>query len=43
MKLNINIEEQSLLHFACGKLLEDKGLSDYAKEQLVNLILKLVK
>jgi hypothetical protein len=25
-------EERSLLHFACGKLLEDKGLSNYAKD-----------
>ena len=41
--MKFNIEEKSLLHFACGKLLEDKGLSDYAKEQLVNLMVKLVK
>jgi hypothetical protein len=43
MKLEINKEEQSLLHFACGKLLEDKGLSNYAKEQLVSLMERLLK
>lgn len=41
--MKLNIEEQSLLHFACGKLLEDKGLSDYAKEQLISLMRRLVK
>ena len=41
--MKLNIEERSLLHFACGKLLEDKGLSDYAKGQLVELMVKLVK
>jgi hypothetical protein len=41
--MKLNIEERSLLHFACGKLLEDKGLSDYAKEQLVSLMRRLLK
>ena len=41
--MKFNIEERSLLHFACGKLLEDKGLSDYAKSQLISLIKRLLK
>jgi hypothetical protein len=41
--MKFNIEERSLLHFACGKLLEDKGLSDYAKSQLISLMNRLVK
>jgi len=41
--MKFNIEEQSLLHFACGKLLEDKGLSDYARSQLISLMKRLIK
>ncbi len=41
--MKLNLEERSLLHFACGKLLDDKGLSDYAKEQLVSLMRRLIK
>lgn len=41
--MKFNLEERSLLHFACGKLLDDKGLSDYAKEQLVSLMNRLLK
>ena len=41
--MKLNLEERSLLHFACGKLLEDKGLSDYAKEQIINLMRRLIK
>jgi hypothetical protein len=40
--MKLNREEQSLLHFACGKLLEDKGLSNYAKDQLVSLMNRLL-
>lgn len=34
--MKLNLEERSLLHFACGKLLEDKGLSDYADNFIHN-------
>ncbi|OQB04950.1 MAG: hypothetical protein BWY19_01175 [bacterium ADurb.Bin212] len=39
--MKLNIEERS--HFACSKLFEDKGLSDYARSQLISLMKRLIK